>query len=162
MFLKVIVLKIANYINLCLYFSSDLCFYFKIGMSILINKTVFICSVLLLLVVPVYGCSSVAQEPDLIKKLEASNLYVYPQGTSTITCIAEDVDGGDLTYYWSCDEGSFAAASGRVVTWKSPNKYGKFHIMVTVNNGSGIVDKASMDIEVVVNRSVPQCPSCGR
>lgn len=109
-----------------------------------------------------FGCVSETNETALIKKLEASNLYVYPQGTTTITCVAEDTEGGELTYYWSCDEGSFAAGSGPAISWKAPNKYGKFHIMVTVDNGKGIADKADISIEVVVNQSTPQCPSCGR
>ncbi|HJX04027.1 MAG TPA: hypothetical protein VJ488_05660 [Dehalococcoidia bacterium] len=49
-----------------------------------------------------------------------------------------------------------------MVTWLAPNKYGKFHIMVTVDNGLGLRDQETITIEVVVNENPVQCPACGR
>lgn len=101
-----------------------------------------------------------AQKPH-ISKLEATHLYVYPQGTTEIKCIATSPTGDNLIYKWSCTDGSIIG-NGPIVTWKSPNKYGNFHIMITVEDSKGASDNATITISVVANKNQPACPSCGK
>lgn len=123
----------------------------------LVKLIVLPATVLLLLLaacVPVY-----AGKPH-ISSLEASTLYVYPQGKTELTCFAASPNGSELSYDWNCTEGNFTG-SGSTVTWKAPNKYGKFHIVVKVSDGKGNSDVKSITITSVVNENPePQCKSC--
>jgi hypothetical protein len=102
--------------------------------------------------------------PSLNRELKIDSViptdpYVYPQGTSEIKCTASDISSTNLTYKWSCTEGIFEG-NGPVVTWKAPNQYGKFNIMVVVEDDKGNCSQATTSISVVVNENPGSC--CGR
>lgn len=103
------------------------------------------------------SCSSNRNKPPKISGIEASNMYVYPKGKSTINCVVTDPEGDDLLFKWSCSDGTFTG-SGPEVTWKAPNQYGEFHIMVIAEDTSGNSDQATLTIEVITNES--QKKSC--
>jgi hypothetical protein len=108
------------------------------------------------------ACLPVHANNPHITTLEAQYSAVYPQGKTDITCTATAPDGEALNYIWINTEGTITG-SGEKVTWKAPNKYGEFPIMVTVSDASGNKDSATISIKVVVNEN-PQtgCPSCRR
>jgi hypothetical protein len=95
-----------------------------------------------------------------ISKLEASTLYVYPKGKTTLNCLVSDPEGDDLTFKWSCTDGELTG-SGPVVTWKAPNQYGEFHIMVIAQDTNGNSDEATVTIGVIVNEYAKKS-CCGR
>jgi FlaG/FlaF family flagellin (archaellin) len=96
-----------------------------------------------------------------ITSLEATHLYLYPTGKTELTCTTSAPDSEQLTYVWVSTEGTFEG-TGDKVTWKAPNKYGEFHIMVTATDGQGNKDDDSITITVVVNENQATCPTCRR
>jgi FlaG/FlaF family flagellin (archaellin) len=120
---------------------------------------IIICSVAILLL---SACIPVHANGPHISLVEAQYSAVYPQGKTELTCTASSPGGEALTYTWVCTEGTITG-SGEKVTWKAPNKYGEFPIMVTVTDTAGNKDSASFSIKVVVNEN-PQtnCPYCRR
>jgi hypothetical protein len=97
---------------------------------------------------------------SIIASLKAPDKYLYPEGTSQLQCIVSVPDSTKLTYKWSCSDGTLTG-NGPVITWKAPNKYGDFHIMVVVEDVNGNTDKASATIGVVVNENGDQgCSTC--
>ena len=103
------------------------------------------------------SCSSNRNRPPKISGIEASTMYVYPKGKSTINCIVTDPEGDDILFKWSCSDGEFFG-SGPVVTWKAPNQYGDFHIMVIAEDSNGNSDQATLTIGVIANEN--QKKSC--
>lgn len=103
------------------------------------------------------SCSPNRNRPPKISGIEASNLYVYPKGKSTLNCVVTDPEGDDILFKWSCSDGTFTG-SGPVVTWKAPNQYGDFYIMVIAEDTSGNSDQATLTIEVIANEN--QKKSC--
>jgi hypothetical protein len=97
---------------------------------------------------------------SIIASLKAPDKYLYPEGTSQLQCIVSVPDSTMLTYKWSCTDGTLTG-NGPVITWKAPNKYGDFHIMVVVEDANGNTDKASATIGIVVNETGDQgCSTC--
>lgn len=107
------------------------------------------------------ACNTMDPNSPHISSLEATHLYVYPMHTTELTCTASAPEGGSLTYVWVSTEGNFEG-TGEKVTWKAPNKYGEFHIMVTVTDSQGNKDNSSITITVVYNENQTGCPSCNR
>jgi hypothetical protein len=103
------------------------------------------------------SCGPDRNRPPKISDIEASTLYVYPKGKSTINCVVTDPEGDDILFKWSCSDGEFFG-SGPVVTWKAPNQYGEFHIMVIAEDTNGNSDQATLTIGVIANES--QKKSC--
>ncbi len=120
----------------------------------------YVIPLLILATVMGISCSPVFAKPH-ITKLEATQLYVYPQGKTEITCIATAPEGERLNYKWTCSDGSLEV-NGDTVTWTAPNKYGEFHIMAVAEDEKGNSDEASITIGVVVNEHPFVCPSCKR
>ena len=106
------------------------------------------------------SCGSPHNKPPEISGIEASTLYVYPKGKSTINCNVSDPEGDDISFKWSCTDGEFIG-SGPVVTWKAPNQYGQFHIMVIAEDTYGNSDQDTLTIEVIVNENQKKS-CCGR
>ncbi len=107
------------------------------------------------------SCAPVFAQRPQISKLVATQLYVYPQGKTEITCIATAPEGEKLSYSWTCSDGSLEI-NDATVTWTAPNKYGDFHIMVIAEDSKGNSDQATISIGVVVNEHPFVCPSCPR
>jgi hypothetical protein len=121
-----------------------------------LNYLIIICVMLIILLTA--ACAG----RSMIASLKAPDKYLYPEGISEMQCIVSVPDSTKLTYKWSCSDGTLTG-SGPVITWKAPNKYGDFHIMVVVEDTNGNTDKASATIGVVVNQNQDQgCSTCGK
>ncbi len=106
------------------------------------------------------ACTNSSNQPPRISKLRVANQNVYPTGTSEIQCIVSDPEGDTMNFKWSSDSGTITGV-GPIVTWKAPNEYGDFHIMVIVDDGHGNNSSATASIKVVYNENQQQgCPSC--
>ena len=125
-------------------------------------KSIIFFTLLLILLSSMIACTLSMNQPPRISKLKATNLYVYPTGTTELQCIASDPEGDTIDFKWSSDNGSFTG-SGPVVTWKAPNEYGDSHIMVIVDDSTGNSSKATITVKVVYNENQNQgCSSCSR
>lgn len=106
------------------------------------------------------SCTAPHNNVPQISEIEASTLYVYPKGKTTLNCIVSDPEGDDITFKWSCTDGELTG-SGPVVTWKAPNRYGDFHILVIAQDSNGNSDEATVTIGVIVNENANKS-CCGR
>jgi len=92
------------------------------------------------------------------------SLTAYPDtigrsGQSTITCIATDLDGDSLSYYWTCRAGSFSDRSGYEVSWQGVSQDGQYYISVTVSDGKSIdFDSVAVTIRVEAVNNPPTIP----
>ncbi len=102
---------------------------------------------------------SAGNQPPVISSLEAKYMTLYPKTASEIKCIASDPDGDQVDFKWSCTGGSLSDA-GPVVTWKAPNSYGDYHIMVIAEDGGGGSTQAILTLSVVARPASRGC--CGR
>lgn len=125
-------------------------------------KLIIILIILIAVVLNLFACKIALNRPPQIAALKASDLYIYPTGTTELQCIVTDPEGDKISFRWSANDGSFTG-NGPVVTWKAPNKYGDFHIMVVVDDINGNSSRATVTIKVVVNENQQQgCSSCPR
>jgi len=85
--------------------------------------------------------------PPTIEELTTDCPRVRQGHSGTITCVASDPDGDELTYEWSAERGSIDG-EGAEVTWVGPSEYGTFAITVTVTDGRG--GEASDEISIIV------------
>ena len=68
---------------------------------------------------------------------------------STVTVSATDKDNDNLTFNWTCDNGSFSDGSATNSTiWEAPNETGTCGVTVTVSDGEEEVT-ASVSIEII-------------
>jgi hypothetical protein len=126
-----------------------------------IYKTKTFIPVILIIISILLFTSCVAPHKVLqISKLDASTLYVYPKGKTTLNCVVSAPEGDDIAFKWSCTDGELSG-SGPVVTWKAPNEYGDFHIMVIAQDPNGNSDEATVTIGVIVNENAKKS-CCGR
>lgn len=102
--------------------------------------------------------ASVGNQPPVISSLEAKYMALYPKAASEIKCIASDPDGDEVHFKWSCTGGSLSDA-GPVVTWKAPNSYGDYHIMVIAEDDGGGSTHGTLTLSVVAR---PSRGCCGR
>lgn len=108
------------------------------------------------------ACTVSVNQPPKISSLKADTTVVYPTGSTELQCIALDPDGDTMTFKWSCTDGDFSG-TGPIVTWKAPNAYGNFHIMVIAEDSKGKSSEATITIGVVVNENEQQgCSSCSK
>ena len=109
------------------------------------------------------GCGSTPEpegnQPPVISSLEAKYINVDPRAASEIRCLASDPDGDEVDFKWSCTGGSLSGA-GPVVTWRAPNSYGDYHVMVIVEDTNGGSAQAILTLSVVARPGSRGC--CGR
>jgi hypothetical protein len=74
--------------------------------------------------------------PPVIESLTTDCPRVRPGHSGTITCVASDPDGDELTYIWEAERGNISG-EGPEVTWTAPGEYGYYLITVTVSDGRG-------------------------
>jgi len=98
-------------------------------------------------------------QPPVISSLEAKYMAVDPRAASEITCAVSDLDGDEVDFKWSCTGGDLSGA-GPVVTWRAPNSYGDYHVMVIVKDSSGGSAQATLTLSVVARPRPSGC--CGR
>ena len=71
-----------------------------------------------------------------IESLTANPATVLISTETTLTCIATDEDGDNLTITWSSKRGTFSIGTvGVAVKWVAPSTAGKDTITATVNDG---------------------------
>jgi len=76
-----------------------------------------------------------------IQSITASPSSIKVSETTSLSCVATDADGDELTYSWSADEGSFPYGTvGPSVLWKSPTLLGNYEILVKVSDGKEIIE----------------------
>jgi chitinase len=72
----------------------------------------------------------------LVESLDTDCPRVRKGHSATLSCLASDPDGDELSYEWSVERGTLSA-EGPDATWVAPNEYGSFVITVTVSDGRG-------------------------
>ena len=98
-------------------------------------------------------------QPPVISSLEAKYINVYPRAASEIRCTVSDPDGDEVDFSWSCTGGDLSGA-GPVVTWRAPNSYGDYHVMVIAKDSNGGSTQAILTLSVVARPASGGC--CGR
>jgi hypothetical protein len=129
-------------------------YYSKIGIGIIA-----IAGLWLLLLVN--SCALSYNQSPKISSLTADTLYVYPMQKAVIQCVASTPQGDPLTFKWSSTEGTITG-TGPIVNWNAPNDYGKFHIMVIVEDSKGRSSQNTLTIEVVPHENDQGCSTCNR
>jgi hypothetical protein len=105
------------------------------------------------------GASAVKGAP-VIYELSADRPRLYPHTTAELKCVALDPENEDLFYKWSSTDGSISG-DGPIVSWKAPDSYGDYHIMVLVEDVSGHTVSATITLDVIPNPN-PGCKTCGK
>ncbi len=100
------------------------------------------------------NCNEKSTEPKnnapKIESVSASPSTLKVNETTSLSCVAKDEDGDKLTYNWSSEKGTFPnGVSGSSVSWKAPEKDGKYEVEVIVSDGKK-TDKAKKSINVVL------------
>ena len=103
---------------------------------------------LLLCVVVVSGCKQILPNHDpAISSLNAPS-SVEAGGSASMSCVASDPDGDDLTYNWTCTSGSLSSSSGSGVTWTAPGTSGSSTVTVTVHDTRGGTDSRGKSVTI--------------
>jgi hypothetical protein len=97
----------------------------------------------------------VPNNPPTIESLDIGEDEVTVSEDCHIVCVAADRDGGTLSYEWSASGGNISG-EGSVVTWTAPEAVGTCNITVTVRDGQGGEDTASLDIDVLAINNPPK------
>lgn len=85
----------------------------------------------------------------VIDGYEPLNSRPSPGETVTITIIAYDPDGDDLSYEWDATGGSFSSISANTANWVAPMEPDNYSVEVTVRDGRGGSAKIVIPFEVV-------------
>jgi len=97
-----------------------------------------------------------------IQSITASPSPIKVNETTSLTCVATDSDGDNLTYSWSSDNGTFPnGTSGSSTTWRAPSGEGTFNIKVIVSDGKE-TDQKEKNITVSANGCVPTVTYSGK
>jgi hypothetical protein len=114
--------------------------------------------------------AEVESEVTVPNPIKVSAYYICPLETVNLSYTSATVTGNNITYKWGCTDGSFEG-NGSTITWKAPNQYGKFHLIVLVENELGKNERATVDIDVVGCITITPyqpaaenygCATCGR
>jgi hypothetical protein len=96
-----------------------------------------------------------------VQQLAVERTAVYPLGSTRIDCIVSDPSRDRFTYTWVSNEGKITG-DGPSILWEAPSAYGDYHVMVTVNDGSGNTVNRVATVSVIVREQAKQpfCASC--
>jgi len=101
------------------------------------------------------ACSSgEPNEPPSITSLLADPDAVAPGAASTVSCVADDLDGDTLGYAWEYT-GGYLQGTGSTVTWIAPSVANTYTVTVTVSDGNGGTDEDSVAISVGIVAPTP-------
>jgi hypothetical protein len=92
------------------------------------------------------ACGNSNQSPS-ITSLVANPVSVGPGDSSTVTCVAADLDGDALSYTWTFTGGS-QSGTGDTITWVAPSAANTYTVKVTVSDGKGGMANGSVVIIV--------------
>ena len=67
--------------------------------------------------------------------IKASPLTLLTGEISSLSVVARDIEGSELSYMWSSSTGQLSSTSGSSVQWTAPGTPGTFEITVTVSDG---------------------------
>jgi uncharacterized protein (TIGR02145 family) len=96
--------------------------------------------------------------PPKIQSVSANPSTVATNGNTTLTCVATDEDGDNLSTIWSAQSGSFPNGNtGSSVTWQAPSTADSYTIAVTVSDGKA-TDEGSVNVNVQEAGTGPQAP----
>lgn len=90
----------------------------------------------------------VVNHPPVIESLTAKPSPVRQGKTSTIECVASDLNGDELSYLWSPAQGNISG-EGATVNWTAPNACGTYIITVTVADGRGGEVSEELEVKVI-------------
>lgn len=90
----------------------------------------------------------IVNHAPVIESLTAEPSPVRQGKTSTIECVASDLDEDELSYLWSANRGNISG-QGSTVTWTTPNACGTYIITVTVADGRGGEVSEELEVEVI-------------
>lgn len=88
----------------------------------------------------------------VIKNLTAELLEMRAKDTTTILCVASDLDGDVLSYSWSTNGGKILG-QGSSVTWTAPEEAGTYSVRVEVADDRG--GKSTAEQEVIIKKNQP-------
>jgi hypothetical protein len=91
--------------------------------------------------------------PPSIKALVAEKKISVLSKNQTV-CEAKDLDGDELTYLWSADDGTIEG-QGAAVNWTAPEIPGEYTIAVVVNDNQGGTAMQSVTITVTNEPNQP-------
>lgn len=90
----------------------------------------------------------IVNHAPVIESLAAEPSPVRQGKTSTIECVASDLDEDELSYLWSANRGNISG-QGSIVAWTTPNACGTYIITVTVADGRGGEVSEELEVEVI-------------
>jgi chitodextrinase len=93
--------------------------------------------------------------PPTIESLDIEEDEVTVSEDCQVVCVAADRDGGVLSYEWSASGGNISG-EGPTVNWTAPDAVGTYTITVTVTDGQGGENTASLDIDVLAANNPPK------
>ncbi len=97
---------------------------------------------------PVSPLPSESNQPPVIVEMERSEEgKLRTWNTTTITCVAEDMDGDPLSYVWSATGGKVTGEDSGI-GWIAPGVPGDYIIHVRVLDGKGGEANGSITITV--------------
>lgn len=70
-----------------------------------------------------------------------------------IECVAQDDDGDELAYTWSCDKGEISG-TGTIITWTAPSEKCNAYVTIEISDGNGGMATDSITFIVVTSDSV--------
>jgi len=98
------------------------------------------------------------QKPQ-IQSLSANPSTIKVNDETTLTCVATDPDGDNLTVSWTAPSGTFPNGNvGTSVKWKAPNNIGVYSITATVSDGKD-TDKEVVSVNVEAAGTAPSAPT---
>ncbi len=97
----------------------------------------------------------VPNKPPTIESLNIKEAEVTVSEDCHVACVATDPDGDVLSYKWSASGGSIYG-KGPAVNWTAPDTVGTCTITVTVTDGQGGEDTASLDVDVLAVNNPPK------
>ena len=93
------------------------------------------------------GDSSLMTGTPIITSIRADKSELEPGGSCLLTCMASDLDGGELTYEWLAAEGSIDSQDA-TATWSSPEESGLYQVKVVVTDDTGNQSSKSITLRV--------------
>ncbi len=72
--------------------------------------------------------------PPVIEKIEAESRILPPYSSTSVTCVASDPNGDEMTYAWRATVGQIEG-TGKKITFVAPGKTTNAYIICTVTDG---------------------------
>ncbi|HPK05159.1 MAG TPA: PKD domain-containing protein [Bacteroidales bacterium] len=99
-------------------------------------KTIFLFSFIALAVTVFHSCKKESNKIPVIASVSVNPASVNASGMVTVTVVASDSDGDELTYNYNVTGGA-VSGTGPNVTWTAPSAEGAHSVNVTVSDGKG-------------------------